>query len=85
MFSMFLAGIYMLYHRSFMIIRIHRKHIRIKKNFSCRDYFVSFSQRITISIIRKFVSCKFSMDQLDVNFFGGDDLSLDTYPTNING
>ena len=39
----------------------------------------STSQRIRTSITRKFVSCNFSMDQLDLYFFGGDDLSFDTY------
>ena len=38
-----------------------------------------YSQRITTSITRKFVSCNFPMDRLDLNFFGGDDLSFDTY------
>ena len=37
------------------------------------------SQRIRTSITGKFVSCNFSMDQLDLIFFGGDDLSFDTY------
>ena len=36
------------------------------------------SQRVTTSITRKFVLCNFSMDQLDLHFFGGDDLSFDT-------
>ena len=36
-------------------------------------------QRITTSITRKFDSCNFSMDQLDLTFFGEDDLSFDTY------
>ena len=40
---------------------------------------LSTAQRITISITRKFVSCNFSMDRLDLDFFGGDDLSFDTY------
>ena len=36
-------------------------------------------QRIRTSITRKYVSCNFSMDRLDLNVFGGDDLSFDTY------
>ena len=36
-------------------------------------------QCIRTSITRKFLSCNFSMDQLDLYFFGGDDLSFDTY------
>ena len=45
----------------------------------CKSGVFLKSQRITISITRKFVSYNFSMDQLDLYFFGGDDLSFDTY------
>ena len=41
--------------------------------------YLNTPQRITISITRQFVSCNFSMDQLDLTIFGGDDLSFDTY------
>ena len=49
------------------------------KSMDAFTFLKSMAQRITISITRKFVSCNFSMDQLDLIFFGGDDLSFDTY------
>ena len=44
------------------------------------------SQRITISKTRKFISCNFSMDQLNLISFGGEIYPLiHNCPTSING